>query len=103
MKFNTSKHISCIIIARGGSKGIPRKNLLPVCGKPLIYWTIQHALTSSKISDIWVSSDDNEILDYALSLGLIQLKASKHFWRQFNIRICLVACCPIFTFSEFTS
>ncbi|MDA9120289.1 acylneuraminate cytidylyltransferase family protein [Opitutales bacterium] len=70
MKFNTSKHISCIIIARGGSKGIPRKNLLPVCGKPLIYWTIQHALTSSKISDIWVSSDDNEILDYALSLGV---------------------------------
>ena len=63
-------HISCIIIARGGSKGIPKKNLIPVLGKPLIYWTIGHALSSKMISDIWVSTDDKEISDYSQSLGV---------------------------------
>ena len=63
-------HISCIIIARGGSKGIPKKNLIPVLGKPLIYWTIGHALSSKMISDIWVSTDDKEIFDYSQSLGV---------------------------------
>ena len=51
-----------IIPARGGSKGVPGKNLLMLSGKPLIAWSIEHALNSSKIDSVWVTSDSDEIL-----------------------------------------
>ena len=50
-----------IIPARGGSKGIPRKNLRPVAGKPLIYYSIQAALNAKLKGMIVVSTDDEEI------------------------------------------
>jgi CMP-N,N'-diacetyllegionaminic acid synthase len=50
-----------LIPARGGSKGIPRKNLKNLCGKPLIAWTIEAALKSSMLSRVVVSTDDEEI------------------------------------------
>ena len=62
-------HCVAIIPARGGSKGIPKKNLLTVSGKPLIAWTIEHALRSSKIDSVWVTSDSDEILNVAKSYG----------------------------------
>jgi len=43
------KNIIAIIPARGGSKGIPKKNIIDFCGKPLIIWTIQNAKRSKKI------------------------------------------------------
>ena len=55
--------ILAIIPARGGSKGLPRKNILDLCGKPLIAWTIDASLKSKYISDTYVSSDDDEILN----------------------------------------
>ena len=58
-----------IIPARGGSKGIPGKNLLTVAGKPLIAWSIEHALNSSKIDSVWVTSDSAEILSVAEAYG----------------------------------
>lgn len=58
-----------IIPARGGSKGIPGKNLLMLSGKPLIAWSIEHALKSSKIDSVWVTSDSDEILSLAKELG----------------------------------
>ena len=58
-----------IIPARGGSKSIPGKNLLMVSGKPLIAWSIEHAINSSKIDSVWVTSDSDEILSTAKSLG----------------------------------
>ncbi len=58
-----------IIPARGGSKGIPRKNLVEVCGKPLIAWSILQALNASHIDSVWVTSDDDEILAVAESFG----------------------------------
>ena len=58
-----------IIPARGGSKGIPGKNLVPLLDKPLLAWSIEHALASSKIQSVWVTSDDDEILDVAKSFG----------------------------------
>ena len=58
----------CVIPARGGSKGVPRKNLLDVGGKPLIVWTIQQALTVSDL-DVVVSTDDEEIADVARAAG----------------------------------
>ena len=55
-------NIIAIIPARGGSKGIPKKNIINFCGKPLIYWSIKNALECFKISSVWVSSDDDEII-----------------------------------------
>ncbi|MEM6393901.1 MAG: acylneuraminate cytidylyltransferase [Planctomycetota bacterium] len=50
-----------IIPARGGSKGLPRKNVLPLCGKPLIAWTIEAALKAESVEGVYVSTDDAEI------------------------------------------
>lgn len=58
-----------IIPARGGSKGIPRKNLKPLAGKPLIGWTIDAAKKASCIDCIIVSTDDFEIATLARELG----------------------------------
>ena len=61
--------VSCIILARSGSKGIPKKNIIDFCGKPLIAWTILQALNSKVVSDVWVSSDSSEILEIAKYYG----------------------------------
>ena len=53
--------IPAIIIARGESKRIPRKNLHLFCGLPLILWTIRAAKASQNISEVFVSTDDDEI------------------------------------------
>lgn len=62
-------HCVAIIPARGGSKGIPGKNAMKVAGKPLIAWTIEQALNSSKIDSVWVTSDSKEILQIAEEYG----------------------------------
>lgn len=58
-----------IILARGGSKRLPRKNILPLAGKPMISWTIEAALKSKFVNKVVVSSDDAEILEISLHLG----------------------------------
>lgn len=58
-----------IVLARGGSKGIPRKNLVDFCGKPLIAWTLEQCWKTKGVDSIWVSSDSSEILDVASSYG----------------------------------
>ncbi|MDD5491123.1 MAG: acylneuraminate cytidylyltransferase family protein [bacterium] len=63
------KRVVAIIPARGGSKGIPGKNLLSFCGQPLLSWSIKQALSSKYISEVYVSSDDKEILDQAKRSG----------------------------------
>ena len=57
------KRILAIIPARGGSKRLPRKNVLPLAGKPLIGWSIDAAKDSKYIDQIFVSTDDQEIVD----------------------------------------
>ena len=52
--------VSCIIIARGGSKGIPDKNIVDFCGKPLLAWTVLQAMSCELVSDVWISSDSNK-------------------------------------------
>ena len=54
-------HIVAIIPARGGSKGIPKKNIMDFCGKPLIAWSIEQAFGCSLIDGVYVSTDDAEI------------------------------------------
>jgi CMP-N,N'-diacetyllegionaminic acid synthase len=58
-------NIVAIILARGGSKGIPRKNIKLFGGKPLIVWSIEQAQNTPGIHSVWVSSDDPEILAIA--------------------------------------
>ncbi|AOY75659.1 cytidylyltransferase domain-containing protein [Clostridium formicaceticum] len=57
----TDEKILCIIPARGGSKGVKRKNIKPLRGKPLIGWTIDEAKKSKYIDRIIVSTEDEEI------------------------------------------
>lgn len=58
-----------IIPARGGSKRIPRKNIKDFCGKPMIAYSIEAALSSGCFDRIIVSTDDQEIADVALQYG----------------------------------
>jgi N-acylneuraminate cytidylyltransferase len=59
----------CVIPARGGSKGVPGKNLRLVAGKPLIVWTIEQALAVTSPLEVVVSTDDEEIAAVAREAG----------------------------------
>ncbi|MCY7296219.1 acylneuraminate cytidylyltransferase family protein [Alteromonas sp. a30] len=68
-------NIACIIPARGGSKGIPGKNVKTLAGKPLIQWSIEQALNSQRINKgVYVSSDSDAILSVAETCGAIAVK-----------------------------
>lgn len=58
-----------IIPARGGSKGIPRKNVRIIAGRPLIAWSVQHALDAELVDRVIVSTDDLEIAKAAVEAG----------------------------------
>lgn len=58
-----------LILARGGSKRVPMKNLRPLGGKPLIVWTIEAARKSLELSRIIVSTDNNEIRSVSMAAG----------------------------------
>ena len=58
-----------IITARGGSKRIPRKNIRPFLGKPIIAYSIEAALKSGVFDEVMVSTDDEEIADIARKYG----------------------------------
>jgi CMP-N-acetylneuraminic acid synthetase len=57
------------IFARGGSKGLPRKNIMPLAGKPLIAYAIETGLRSELIDRVFVSTDDQEIAEVSLKYG----------------------------------
>lgn len=59
----------CIIPARGGSKRIPRKNIRPFCGQPIIAHVIATALAADCFDEVMVSTDDDEIAEVALAAG----------------------------------
>lgn len=63
------KRILALIPARGGSKGIPHKNIIDLCGKPLISYTIDAGLGSKYIDYLMVSTDDEEIASVAKEYG----------------------------------
>lgn len=64
-----NKKFLAIIPARGGSKGIPNKNIMPICGKPLIAYTIEAAKKSKYIDEIMVSTDSDIIKVIAQQSG----------------------------------
>ena len=68
----TSKNragVLALITARGGSKGLPRKNILYAAGRPLIAWTVEAALKSTIVNRVVLSSDDEEIMTAAAAAG----------------------------------
>lgn len=65
----SGKRVLCVIPARGGSKGLPRKNLRLLGGRPLIAYTIETAASCEEIDRTIVSTDDQEIAETAKSLG----------------------------------
>jgi CMP-N,N'-diacetyllegionaminic acid synthase len=66
---NKNKTFLAIIPARGGSKRLPRKNVLDLCGKPLIAWSIEAGLKSKYIDKLIVTSDDEDILSISKKYG----------------------------------
>ena len=106
-----------IILARGGSKRLPRKNIKDLCGKPMINWTIEAAINSNCFSRILVSTDDEEIQSIAIEAGaevpflrrsgaddhspsseatLIALKQAEEYWSEsYSIVTQLMANCPL--------
>ena len=64
-----NQRILAVIPARGGSKGIPHKNIINFCGKPLISYTIEAALGSKYIDYVIVSTDDEEIAKVSIECG----------------------------------
>ena len=61
--------VLALVPARGGSKSIPRKNLVELDGRPLLVYTLEHALAVEEITRTIVSTDDNEIAEVARSCG----------------------------------
>jgi len=72
LKLPNSPKIVCIIPARGKSKRLPGKNLYPLLGKPLLQWALEGCLESTYLdySNIYVSSEDSEILKTATNFGV---------------------------------
>ena len=58
-----------IVMARGGSKRVPRKNVRPFCGRPMVAWPVYAAVTSTLFSSVLISTDDPEISGAAQAAG----------------------------------
>lgn len=96
----------CVIPARGGSKRIKKKNLKDFLGKPILAYSIENAKNSKLFCEIYVSSDDDEILDFALKSGVKTLRRPSelsddyagtrevvmHFIKELNLKDSFVCC-----------
>jgi len=71
--------VIAIVLARGGSKGIPRKNVLDFCGRPLVAWSILQAQETTEIDKVYLSSDSKEILDIGKEYGAILIERPEEF------------------------
>ena len=67
---NKKPEVLGIIVARGGSKSIPKKSIAPCAGKPLMYYTIEAAKRATSITRLIISTDDEEMAAYAKSQGV---------------------------------
>ena len=80
----------CFIGARGGSKGVPRKNIRKIVGKPLIAYTIESALKSKLFSHVFVSTEDKEIAEISKKYG-----ADVPFMRPKNLATDRISFAPV--------
>jgi N-acylneuraminate cytidylyltransferase len=74
MTAQKAKRTLAVIAARGGSKGIPNKNLIDICGKPLLAWTVMQAAAAKGVDAVAVSSDSDQILAAAEAAGAIGVR-----------------------------
>jgi N-acylneuraminate cytidylyltransferase len=74
MTAERAKRTLAVVAARGGSKGIPLKNLLDLCGKPLIAWTVMQAAAARGVDVVAVSSDSDQILAAAEGAGAVGVR-----------------------------
>jgi CMP-N,N'-diacetyllegionaminic acid synthase len=70
----SSERTLAVIAARGGSKGIPNKNLIDLCGKPLVAWTVAQAAAAVGVDVVAVSSDSDAILAAAEAAGAVGVR-----------------------------
>ena len=118
MERMVSKRIA-IVLARGGSKRLPRKNILDLDGKPLLAWSIIAALQSNQFDKVLVSTDDPEIAEVGIKYGAetpflrkwatddistaseatcAALSQAEKYWKvEFSIVAQLMANCPLRT------
>lgn len=116
MEYLVVKHIA-IILARGGSKRLPRKNTIDFYGKPMLAWTVEAALQSNQYDHVLVSTDDPETAEIAREFGadvpflrvseagdfapssdatIAALKQAEHYWGEsFDFVSQLMANCPL--------
>ena len=110
-----------LIPARGGSKRLPRKNLMSFAGKPMLAWTVEAAFESRLFEHVVVSTDDDEIAAVALEFGaevldrpasvsddtapLIEvIHHALEVWRTHALKLCLLlANCPLRTSASIVS
>ena len=78
------ENIVAIIPARGGSKGIPKKNLLNFCAKPLLAWSIEQACKSRHVEEVYVSTDSHEIAEVSAKFGAITIKRPNELSTDFS-------------------
>jgi CMP-N,N'-diacetyllegionaminic acid synthase len=86
-----ANRILSIIPARAGSKGIKKKNITNLAGKPLISWTIEASLRSKFITKTIVSSDDSEILEISKILGANTIKRPKNIATDTSSSVSVVS------------
>ena len=113
-----------IILARGGSKRLPRKNILPLGGMPMISWSIKAAIDSGKFSRVIISTEDEEIAQIGRDFGaevpflrqnyfddfsssssatIEALKQAEEYWREdYDLVAQLMANCPLRTSQDIT-
>lgn len=84
MNEETQSKILAIIPARGGSKGIPRKNIKKLTGKPLIVYSIEAALKSKYINKIIVSTEDKEIAEISKKYGAEVIKRPRELAKNYS-------------------
>lgn len=106
-----------IVLARGGSKRLPRKNVLPLAGKPMLAWTVEAALQSRRFARVLVSTDDSDIAEVGRACGaevpflrdaamddlapsseatLVALRqAQEHWGERYDVVAQLMANCPL--------
>lgn len=101
----------CIVTARGGSKRVPRKNVRPLCGQPLVFWPVSAAVASHLFHDVLISTDDDAIAAAAEKAGAIfpfrrrpeladdhaatcdVLRADLEQWREYRGELPEYCCC----------
>lgn len=91
-----------VILARGGSKGIPKKNIIDLRGMPLIYYTIKAALDSKVFDEVVVSTDCEEIAEVSRECGALvpfmrpDELAQDHIWSRDALKHAVIECEKIF-------